>query len=159
MGMVWIVTNCSFFLLYPPLGGVWGILKPGRWSHHRVDWWWWCMRDITFSFKTPVPLSYFSEAEAEVLSVMPEIRNVSISLRFMLFGGEMNIELISTHPMLMGSHVSLSTKHFWSFTAKQHCSILLNNWNSLKSFISDQRCVSTVHVSNCRRCAVANKVN
>lgn len=55
-----------FFYYIPPLGGVWGILKPGRWSHHRVDWWWWCMRDITFSSKTPAPLSYFSEAEAEI---------------------------------------------------------------------------------------------
>lgn len=65
MGTVWIVTNCSLFYDIPPLGGVWGILKPGRWSHHRADWWWWCMRDITFSSKTPAPLSYFSGAEVE----------------------------------------------------------------------------------------------
>lgn len=29
--------------------------------------------------------------------------------------------------MLMESHVSESTKHFWSFTAKERYSILLNN--------------------------------
>lgn len=60
-----IVTNCSFFYDVPPLGGVWGILRPGRWSHHRVNRCWWCMRDITSTSKPPALLSYFSQGGAE----------------------------------------------------------------------------------------------
>ena len=61
----WYGLSPTGHFYIPPLGGVWGILRPRRWSHHRVDWWWWCMRDITFTSKTPAPLSYFSEAVAE----------------------------------------------------------------------------------------------
>lgn len=66
-----IVTNCSlhfffyFFYYVPPLGGVWGILRPGRWSHHGVNRRWWCMRDITSTSKPPALLSYFSQGGAE----------------------------------------------------------------------------------------------
>lgn len=48
-----------FFYDVPPLGGVWGILRPGRWSHHGVNRCWWCMRDITSTSKPPALLSYF----------------------------------------------------------------------------------------------------
>ena len=42
------------------------------------------------------------------------------------------IESVSPHLSADGNsgEVSLSTKHFWSFTVKQSCSILLNNWSS-----------------------------
>lgn len=54
-----------FFYDVPPLGGVWGILRPGRWSHHGVNRCWWCMRDITSTSKPPALLSYFSQGGAE----------------------------------------------------------------------------------------------
>lgn len=61
-------TDChQLFLFYyvPPLGGVQGILRPGRWSHHRANRCWWCMRDITSTSKPSALLSYFSQGGAE----------------------------------------------------------------------------------------------
>lgn len=48
-----------FFYEVPPLGGVWGILRAARWSHHGGNRCWWCLRDITSTSKPPALLSYF----------------------------------------------------------------------------------------------------
>lgn len=41
---------------------------------------------------------------------------------------KIQIQLLSTHLNANGKYgdVSKSTKHFWSWTAKQHCSIYIN---------------------------------
>ena len=43
---------------------------------------------------------------------------------------KMRIQSLSTHYLHLESLVAFCHPHFWSFTAKQHCSIFPNNWSS-----------------------------
>ena len=43
--------------------------------------------------------------------------------------GKVNLAILTCRLLVLECNKIKSTKHFWSFTAKQRCSILLNNWS------------------------------
>ena len=80
---------------------------------------------------------------------------VSMTMTFLLtfkvkvYLKKMKIHSLSAHPLAewKSGRALYSTKHFWSFAAKQNCSILLSNWGRLGLVLKTTKNVGVIRVS------------